>query len=203
MKHTLTLTGSAAALAAAMAAFESIEQGNAISTPIGAGTPVAPAFPPSVPSSVAPIPTAPTPPTDQDDEDGDASDGTGLDSAGLPWDERIHSSSKKRGKDGTWNKRRSGPSGAELAAIEQELRGGAAPAPMPAPAAPVEQSAEWDFTSFMNAAAPKFGEGEGQLSTDYLSQVCQAYGIASITDAAPNPELLGKLVAQFQVDGRW
>jgi len=82
----------------------------------------------------------------------------------------------------------------------------------PAPAAPVEQQqpaaetaddTEWDFTTFMNAAAPKFGEGDGQLSTEYLAGVCQANGIGSITDAAPNPELIGKLVQQFQADGRW
>ncbi len=82
----------------------------------------------------------------------------------------------------------------------------------PAPAAPVEQQqpapaadddTEWDFTTFMNAAASKFGEGDGQLSTEYLAGVCQAHKIGSITDAAPNPELIGKLVAQFHADGRW
>lgn len=31
---------------------------------------------------------------------------TGVDSRGLPWDARIHSSNKEKGKDGTWRRRR-------------------------------------------------------------------------------------------------
>lgn len=105
----------------------------------------------SIPAPTAPSAPIPAPPTstDSDDEDeGDDTDGSGLDADGLPWDERIHSSSKKRGRDGTWNKRRGGPKGEELAAIEAELRAGlteapaapqapTAPPPPPMPAAPV------------------------------------------------------------------
>lgn len=46
--------------------------------------------------------------------------GTGLDSRGLPWDERIHSSSKDKGKDGVWRRRR-GVDPAIEAAVEAEL----------------------------------------------------------------------------------
>ncbi len=125
-------------------------QGNATpSTSTGNGTPEQ-----SAPTSAAPMPTAPMPSTgsetSEDDEEGDDSDGSGLDADGLPWDERIHSGSKKRGRDGTWNKRRGGPKGDELAAIEAELRAGlmgdpaaaneaqpTAPVPAPAPTPPM------------------------------------------------------------------
>lgn len=164
MKHTLTLTGSSAALAAAMTAFDAVEAGlgltdgfiqtagraerpagnapSASSTTTGTGTTVAPAAPmPSAPTMAAPTPPAPSPAvnTSNDEEDGDDSDGSGLDSDGLPWDDRIHSSSKKKGKDGTWNKRRGGPVGDERTAIEAELRGGGGVEAEPAastPAAP-------------------------------------------------------------------
>lgn len=104
----------------------------------------------SIPAPTAPSAPIPAPPTstDSDDEDeGDDTDGSGFDADGLPWDERIHSSNKKRAKDGTWNKRRGGPKGEELAVIEAELRAGlteapaapqapSAPPPPPMPAAP-------------------------------------------------------------------
>ncbi len=69
-----------------------------------------------------------------------------FDKNGLPWDARIHSSSKGINADGTW-RRRKGIDDATVQAVEAELRarGGLAPAapvaqaapPMPAPAAPV------------------------------------------------------------------
>lgn len=48
-----------------------------------------------------------------------------FDSAGLPWDARIHSSTKELNGDGTWRKRRKSkgqPDDATIAAVEAELR---------------------------------------------------------------------------------
>lgn len=279
MKHTLTLTGSSAALVAAMTAFEAVEGNSpsaalATATPFtstGTGTPVAPAMP-SAPSGATPMPTAPAPMSGTDDDSDDeaddgtpAGDGSGLDSNGLPWDERIHSSSKKRGQDGSWNKRRGGPKGADLAAIEMELRAnqpsapmptaapsappppmptaGAeqpqqpAPAPVPMPtadptppapppppmptatampaaeppatpampvsAAPAAAPTGLDFPTLMQTIGPKMGEGAGQIDAGYLQQVCQVYGLNSLTDLALKPELIDAVVAQFAADGRW
>lgn len=58
-----------------------------------------------------------------------------LDGAGLPWDERIHASTKTIKADGTWTKRK-GASPPVVAAVEAELRaragsGAAAPALTP------------------------------------------------------------------------
>ena len=282
LKHTLTLTGSTTALIAAMQAFNEASgiqpTGNAPasdqtgSTPTGTGTPAQAAVP-SAPgsSATAPsMPTAPTPPmpspstTSQDDDDseeegGNETDGTGLDKDGLPWDERIHSGNKKQGADGTWHKRRGGPTGDERAAIEAELRASVqgdaqqpAPAPTPAPSAPAaptpptppapsappppqapapsapaapsapptppmpspeapaapaaqpaEPVGEMDFQQFLMHVGPKFGEGEGQIGTEYLNGLCQMLGLSSLTDIGMKPELIPQAVAQLQADGRW
>lgn len=64
-----------------------------------------------------------------------------FDSAGLPWDERIHSSKKTIKGDGTWIKRKGTPP-TTIATVEAELRAKlpaaplAGPAPIAAPAVP-------------------------------------------------------------------
>lgn len=55
-----------------------------------------------------------------DDDEGDEG-APQLDSAGLPWDERIHSSKRTVNDDGRWKKRR-GVSEQEMARVEAELR---------------------------------------------------------------------------------
>jgi hypothetical protein len=51
-----------------------------------------------------------------------AADPSGLDSKGLPWDERIHSGSRKFNADGSWRYRKNVPDETK-AAVEGELRG--------------------------------------------------------------------------------
>lgn len=51
-----------------------------------------------------------------------AADPSGLDSKGLPWDERIHSSSRKFNADGSWRYRKNVPDETK-ASVEGELRG--------------------------------------------------------------------------------
>lgn len=67
----------------------------------------------------------PTPKTDPD------SIGN-LDSAGTPWDERIHASTKTTNKDGTWTRRRNTPDDV-FASVMAELSGTPAPTTPPAP----------------------------------------------------------------------
>lgn len=74
-----------------------------------------------------------------------------LDTAGIPWDERIHSSTKGTNKDGTWSRRRNTPD-ATYDAVMTELKGGVIPkppimsdtilVPPPPPPAPPAPSAE-------------------------------------------------------------
>lgn len=63
----------------------------------------------------------------------------GLDSRGIPWDERIHSVSQGINKDGSWRTRR-GVEPAVLAQVETELRqrGNSAPSIAPPTPAPVQ-----------------------------------------------------------------
>lgn len=98
-----------------------------------AGIPLPPgaALPPVPPVPAAPpAPPAPAAPTNRAD----------VDSAGLPWDARIHSESRNKVADGTWRKRRN-TAPEVVAQVEAELRAlMAIPAPgaaIPTPPAPV------------------------------------------------------------------
>ena len=67
-----------------------------------------------------------------------------LDSAGIPWDERIHSSTKGTNKDGTWSRRRNTPD--ELfASVMAELKAGATTAAPAVPPPPTEPTAAAAF----------------------------------------------------------
>lgn len=59
-----------------------------------------------------------------------------FDSEGLPWDERIHSSSRKKNTNGTWARRRNVDENT-YNSVSAQLRGAAAPAPAAQPAAPI------------------------------------------------------------------
>lgn len=85
--------------------------------------PVAPAVPAPMPAPVAVAPSAPAAPmTPANDVE--------LDSKGLPWDERIHASTKTKVADGTWKAKRGINDPALVARVEAELRARiAAPAP--------------------------------------------------------------------------
>lgn len=143
MKLTLNITASAAVLAQILAALPEdaeVTTGNAASTFTGIGTPVAPASPPSLPNSGAATPIAAIPPmslaSTEDDDSGPANaSAPNVDSNGLPWDERIHASTKNTNADGSWKKRR-GVDAATVAQVEAELRGASgAPAAVSAPVA--------------------------------------------------------------------
>ena len=94
-----------------------------------------------------------------------------LDVRGLPWDSRIHSSSKNRNADGSWRKLR-GVHDGFVADVERELRGtmeaptapavpvvptptAGAPEVPEVPAVPVES-----FNDFMQYLTPKLAAGE-------------------------------------------
>lgn len=87
-----------------------------------------------------PIPTMPAgQPVSNDDEADDSgpvnANAPAVDANGLPWDERIHASTKTQKSDGSWTGRRGAPKGAEYDAIVAELRARVASQPAPAPIA--------------------------------------------------------------------
>jgi len=90
-----------------------------------------PAAAPPPPTGAQPdLPTAPPPePPAAASPDTATGDGTGealpeLDANGVPWDERIHSSSHKKTANGVWARRRNTPD-ETFDAVMNELKGGA------------------------------------------------------------------------------
>jgi hypothetical protein len=130
------------------------------------------------------------------------------DSAGIPWDERIHSASRATIADGTWRRRKNTPD-VTYEAVMAELRGGANPTPVtspddtppppsePAVTAPVEAAA----TSAADVPPPPASDGP-DLSTfpkfvqavnskdvpadrktyGALNELCASFGVAAFKD---------------------
>lgn len=125
-----------------------------------------------------------------------------LDSANMPWDERIHSSSRETKADGTWRLRR-GVDKDLVPVVEAELRAAApapesepeaaapspeeafAPAPpvpttevaIPAPpAAPVATGVS--FIDMMHKITE--AQAGGKVSTDKVKELCAAVGATSV-----------------------
>lgn len=131
-----------------------------------------------------------------------------LDKNGMPWDERIHSSSKAKNEDATWRYKR-GVDAATKTRIENEIKatlaatgapvtGAAAPAapavaaavPVPgvpappavpgAPALPAIPAAPVNpaYTAFVDYVTANMQAAGGRLTDDWVKQVLTHYGIA-------------------------
>ena len=92
------------------------------------GTPVSIPLPPTTVLPVVPVPSVPNPPIP-----GPVTS-VELDAKGLPWDSRIHSSSKNKVANGCWKVAR-GKAPEYVAQVEAELKGGM-PVTVPLPLAP-------------------------------------------------------------------
>lgn len=92
-----------------------------------------------------------------------------VDSRGLPWDERIHASTKATNGDGSWRNKR-GVDKDVLAAVEAELAGGAVPN-VPEPVATASGAADVAGASEGNATGPTATNdaGTGAATTDGIS----------------------------------
>lgn len=143
-----------------------------------------------------------------------------VDSSGMPWDERIHSSSKEKNADGKWRYRRN-LSPAIKTRIEAEIRaslsaspaaavanvGAAAPqlslpavntaAPgLPAlPGANIENPAFTAFVSFITANTTSPANPAGRLTADWVKQSLAAFGVANgdIQNLAHAPHLIPQI----------
>jgi len=208
-----TVAGGAAAPAplppAAPSIAGAVTQHNAPGAAPGSSTlpPAAPAAPAPMPAPGATAISAPAAPTSH------ASD-VELDSKGLPWDERIHASTKTKVADGTWKAKRGINDPALVARVEAELRariaapamdaaavfgGAVAPAPLPPaaivppaapslPAAPAAPSVAADPTTFeqlMSAISPLVVAGK--LPPTATNQAATANGLANIVALQTQP----------------
>lgn len=175
---------------------------------------------PSVPVAAAPVaPAAPPSPAASD---------TKVDKAGLPWDERIHASSKVFIADGTWRQKRGVDKGV-LAAVEAELRQvmnlpAPAPAAAPAPVAPPPPMVNSVFAAgavaaglppppLLPPAAPEVGGDPTdfaglmmwltphmphKLSPEVLNAVLNTNGVPSLNALISRPDLVPVLVPQLK-----
>lgn len=108
-----------------------------------------------------------------------------LDKSGLPWDGRIHASSKAMNANGTWRGKR-GVLPAVIASVEAELRQvlaipapspnpgiAAAPPPPPASTADVEKQ----YIDLFGRASSAMSAGK--LTQEQLQKCCEAVGLPS------------------------
>lgn len=144
------------------------------------------------------------------------------DSAGTPWDERIHSSSKGTNKDGTWTRRRNTPD-ATYDAVMAELAGNApagtetvpaapttsapaapsdvSPPPPPAPETPVAPppppapAADSPLTFPALMIKITKAQSEQKLTKDQVAEILAAAGVPTIVSIAQDPAKIAEVGA--------
>ena len=120
-------------------------------------------------------------------------DGVLYDSAGMPWDERIHVTTKTCKKDGTWKYGR-GVQPLIIEEVEAELKS-AQTAPVEQPAAPVEQPAGDPLTDIgvTLVLQPTFLDlcqlvtpvmNHGKMTQEQINAICQLQGFEQPAFAA-------------------
>lgn len=140
------------------------------------------------------------------------SNGAELDVNGLPWDARIHSSSKNKNQDGTWRYTRGGDT-AERARVEAELRAGTGSAQSdqtPPPPPPVDQQQQTPPPPPPIETPPAAGGGApvemkevfsraANLPKDQQLEALTLVGLASMAEflkeVKTRPEVSGELLA--------
>jgi len=117
------------------------------------------------------------------------------DRTGLPWDARIHSSTRSLMADGSW-KRKRGVHDTEVARVEAELRGGpAVPPPPSTPAAPPppSSSSSVTFPEFMRKVTA--GVAAHRWTLPLVAEACQKAGVAGgIPALAASPDRIGAVL---------
>jgi hypothetical protein len=138
-----------------------------------------------------------------------------VDCRGLPWDARIHASTKAVNADGTWRAKRGVNDPAFVQRVEGELRQimsapAVPPLPTPpafisqeaaavglpvAPAAPVAAVHPLDFAGLMNKATELMTAQK--LTREELEQCAQAVGLPSIVGAVTRVDLVPTISAHI------
>ena len=130
-----------------------------------------------------------------------------LDSAGLPWDHRIHAETKGKIANGTWRKKKNLDPNL-LTQVEAELRAlmgvpaapvapvvpavpvapvvPAVPVPPPAPVAPTGTMD--DFIRLIGQVATE--NNSGRLSQEAVAEICASVGVASLPSLAQRLDLI-------------
>lgn len=144
-----------------------------------------------------------------------------LDKNGLPWDERIHASSRAKNADGSWRAKR-GVDDATVAQVEGELKALMAipsapvppapepvepiattvvpPAPLPVPAAPLPPApAADDRAAFVNLISRASSAiGAKTLTQEELTAAVTAVGVPSLPLLANRLDLVPQVAATVE-----
>lgn len=114
-----------------------------------------------------------------------------VDKNGYPWDGRIHSSGKSKLASGAW-RYKGGIPPERIAAVEAELRGEHAPAPLPAPVAPTEPAvsvtaldAAAAFAAAAQAVAPPPPPAAVPVGPQTFEQLMLKLSAAAAANAMP------------------
>ena len=138
-------------------------------------------------------PAPPAPPADP--VDNSSADPVGnsveVDSAGLPWDERIHSGGKTKLADGTWRDKR-GVEDSEREAIVSELAKVMA-IPVPAPAV-IEHTAPAAIKTLPEFVRAVTGAKLGNMM---VTEAVKSVGLESITQLGARPDLIPAVAAEL------
>lgn len=163
------------------------------SAPATIGVPPPPSAAPPAPTVQVPAPPAPSAASPDNPVQ--------TDKRGLPWDERIHTSTRSVNADGSWrNKPRVDATYRE--GVENELRQlMSTPAPVqaagvpPPPAAP--ETDVWpDF--LMRVAGAR---SAGKLDINQVNEVCAKFGIAQMPLLANRPDIVPAVEAELVARG--
>lgn len=121
--------------------------------------------------------------------------GVEIDKHGLPWDSRIHASTKRKNADGSWTAKR-GVDDALVMAVEAELRSvmSAAPAPAaPAPAADASQDARAQFVALVGRASAAIQSGK--VTQAEIAECCTNAGVPGLPLLANRLDLVATVSA--------
>lgn len=111
------------------------------------------------------------------------------DANGLPWDERIHASTKAKNADGSWRYRK-GVADTQKSKVEKELRAALAANPAPSsptpalpatpglPAAPALPTVNPAYAAFVEFIAARTAPAPGaRLTPEWVQQALTTYGV--------------------------
>lgn len=140
--------------------------------------------------------------------------GVTVDKNGLPWDERIHASTKTQNADGSWKKKK-GADEAMVAQVTAELRqlmaipAAASAAPVAAalpnlpaaalpnlpaaglPSLPVQESPYATFCKFVGGHIHSVENPTGRLTSAWVDELIAAFGVpGGIANLAARPDLI-------------
>jgi len=116
--------------------------------------------------------------------------GVEIDTHGLPWDARIHASTKRKNADGSWTAKR-GVDQAVAASVEAELR--ALMSAAPAPAADASQNARAQFVALVGRASAAIQSGK--VTQAEIAECCTNAGVPGLPLLANRLDLVATVSA--------